>query len=255
MTLSRISRVLTLRLSLLLAVGAIHLTVAAAELEGTFVPIGDAVAEAPQSLQQSSPQSATAFSAPQPVEPHSAPQQPYSSPQPAPEPEFARPAPVSPEQQWKDLDWELKHAFDKPSTERTFNMALLIPILGIVFIFGGPIVLLCYFITRHYKAKAERQQAINTNIDKLLAAGRDIPVELLRGDEPIAARDSGDLASGLRTLFLGIGLLIFLTALIGFNIGAVGFILIAIGCSKILVWYMAKPKTTAFDSQQAGQQD
>lgn len=255
MSISRISSVLTHRLSLLLAVGAIHLTVAAAELEGTVVPIGDAVAEAPQSLQQSSPQSAARVSAAQPIEPHSAPQQPSSSPRPAPEPEFAPPAPVSPEQQWKTLDKELKHAFDKPSTERTFNMALLIPILGIVFIFGGPIVLLCYFIARHYKAKAERQQAINANIDKLLAAGRDIPVELLRGDEPLAGQDSGDLASGMRTLFIGIGLLIFLTALIGFNIGAVGFILIAIGCSKILVWYLTKPKAVALNSQQAGQQD
>jgi Flp pilus assembly protein TadB len=108
---------------------------------------------------------------------------------------------------------------------------------------------------QHYRDKARRQQDINANIDKLLAAGRDIPVELLRGDEPRSASDTGDLSKGIRNLFLGIGLLIFLTALVGFDIGAVGFILIALGCSQTLVWYLNKPKAGSVTEQQAGQQD
>lgn len=136
-----------------------------------------------------------------------------------------------------------------------FNVALLIPIFAVIFIFGGPIFLLGFLMLQHYRDKARRQQDINANIDKLLAAGRDIPVELLRGDEPRGASDTGDLSKGIRNLFLGIGLLIFLTALVGFDIGAVGFILIALGCSQTLVWYLNKPKAGSVTEQQAGQQD
>ncbi len=154
----------------------------------------------------------------------------------------------------RELDKGLQEAFGKTDFDAgDFSVALLIPILAITFIFGGPIFLVCFLMLQHYRDKARRQQDINTNIDKLLANGRDIPVELLRGDEPKAASDNGDLSRGVRNLFLGIGLLIFLTALVGFDIGAVGFILIGLGLSHILIWYLNKPKAST--EPQAGQQD
>lgn len=154
----------------------------------------------------------------------------------------------------RELDRGLQEAFGEAEFDAgDLSVAILIPILAITFIFGGPIFLVCFLMLHHYRNKARRQQDINTNIDKLLAAGRDIPVELLRGDEPRAASDNGDLSRGIRSLFLGIGLLIFLTALMGFDIGAVGFILIGLGLSHILIWYLNKPK--AGTEPQAGQQD
>ncbi len=154
----------------------------------------------------------------------------------------------------RELDKGLQEAFGEAEFDAgDLSVAILIPILAITFIFGGPIFLVCFLMLHHYRNKARRQQDINTNIDKLLAAGRDIPVELLRGDEPRAASDNGDLSRGIRSLFLGIGLLIFLTALMGFDIGAVGFILIGLGLSHILIWYLNKPKAGA--EPQAGQQD
>lgn len=154
----------------------------------------------------------------------------------------------------RELDRGLQEAFGEAEFDAgDLSVAILIPILAITFIFGGPIFLVCFLMLHHYRNKARRQQDINTNIDKLLAAGRDIPVELLRGDEPRAASDNGDLSRGIRSLFLGIGLLIFLTALVGFDIGAVGFILIGLGLSHILIWYLNKPK--AGTEPQAGQQD
>lgn len=154
----------------------------------------------------------------------------------------------------RELDRGLQEAFGEADFDAgDLSVAILIPILAITFIFGGPIFLVCFLMLHHYRNKARRQRDINTNIDKLLAAGRDIPVELLRGDEPRAASDNGDLSRGIRSLFLGIGLLIFLTALMGFDIGAVGFILIGLGLSHILIWYLNKPK--AGTEPQAGQQD
>lgn len=155
----------------------------------------------------------------------------------------------------RDLDKGLQEAFGKPDfDEGDIGLALLIPLFAIVFIFGGPIFLLAFLLVLRYRSKARRQQEINNNIDKLLAAGRDIPVELLRGDEPKSAGETGDLSRGIRNLFLGVGLLIFLTALVGFNIGAIGFIWIAFGCSQTLIWYLNKPKMGSVE-QQAGQQD
>lgn len=250
---------------------AIYLPVVAAELEGTPVPIDSVVPietpvpvvvpapmDQPPPMDQPAPPAAdTAPPAPVPDElplwqrEHE--QQVREMEQQAREHERH----VREQENWqRELDKGLQEAFgDHNFDAEDFSVALLIPILAITFIFGGPIFLLCFLMVMHYRAKARRQKDINMNIDKLLSNGRDIPVELLRGDEPKAAVDSTDLGSGVRHLFLGIGLLIFLTALVGFEIGAVGFILIALGCSRIVIWYLNKPATNTATSQQAGQQD
>lgn len=132
----------------------------------------------------------------------------------------------------------LKDAFGHDESSG-FDPALLIPLFGIVFLFGGPIFLIIMLATMHYRSKSHRQQAINNNIDKLLASGRDIPVELLRGDEPYVMEGDRNLARGLRNLGLGLGLLVFLTILCGIEIGAIGFILIGLGVSRILIWKLS----------------
>ncbi len=275
------------RLGVLALASAMHLPALAAELEGTPVPVGSSAPLAVQTpLADPVP-----IAAPVPVS-EPVPGNQAQSPDQAPVADTPPTAPPSDEhtggwkqeheqhmremeQQMRDqeqaardheqhrrdgdnwqreLDKGLQEAFGEAEFDAgDLSVAILIPILAITFIFGGPIFLVCFLMLHHYRNKARRQQDINTNIDKLLAAGRDIPVELLRGDEPRAASDNGDLSRGIRSLFLGIGLLIFLTALMGFDIGAVGFILIGLGLSHILIWYLNKPKASA--EPQAGQQD
>lgn len=275
------------RLGVLALASAMHLPALAAELEGTPVPVGSsAPLEVQAPLADPVP-----IAAPVPVS-EPVPGNQAQSPDQAPVADAPPTAPPSDEhtggwkqeheqhmremeQQMRDqeqaardheqnmrdgdnwqreLDRGLQEAFGEAEFDAgDLSVAILIPILAITFIFGGPIFLVCFLMLHHYRNKARRQQDINTNIDKLLAAGRDIPVELLRGDEPRAASDNGDLSRGIRSLFLGIGLLIFLTALMGFDIGAVGFILIGLGLSHILIWYLNKPKAGA--EPQAGQQD
>lgn len=275
------------RLGVLALASAMHLPALAAELEGTPVPVGSSAPLAVQTpLADPVP-----IAAPVPVS-EPVPGNQAQSPDQAPVADTPPTAPPSDEhtggwkqeheqhmremeQQMRDqeqaardheqhrrdgdnwqreLDRGLQEAFGEAEFDAgDLSVAILIPILAITFIFGGPIFLVCFLMLHHYRNKARRQQDINTNIDKLLAAGRDIPVELLRGDEPRAASDNGDLSRGIRSLFLGIGLLIFLTALMGFDIGAVGFILIGLGLSHILIWYLNKPKAGA--EPQAGQQD
>lgn len=209
----------------------------AAELEGTIVPL-----DAPE------PISAPAESASAPAEPN----HPV-----APAAEQAPPARDA--QHWQnhnnwERDWEknLSNAFGGDHEDGGgFHPALLIPLFFIVFIFGGPIIVLILILVFFFGAKRRRQQDINMNIDKLLAAGHDIPVELLRGDEPKGADDTGNQAKGIRNICLGAGWLIFLTIAFGIEIGAIGFIWIGLGLSQLLIWYLNKPAV----NEQAGQQD
>jgi hypothetical protein len=125
------------------------------------------------------------------------------------------------------------------------NWELLVPILGVIFIFGGPIFLACFLVLMHYRAKAQRQQIINTNIDKLLAAGRDIPLELLRGESIADPAHDSYLYKGIRNIALGLGLLAFLGLFLGIKIGSLGFIFIALGSSRVLVWKLAQRRASA----------
>ncbi|MDF3013332.1 MAG: hypothetical protein K0Q78_1536 [Cellvibrio sp.] len=156
-------------------------------------------------------------------------------------------------QNWQqDLEKNLNQAFGGDHDgDDGFHPALLIPIFAVLFIFGGPVILLILILVFFFGAKRRRQQDINMNIDKLLAAGRDIPVELLRGDEPRSADDTGNLAKGIRNICLGAGWLVFLTIAWDIEVGAVGFIWIGLGLSQVLIWYLNKPAGT----EQAGQQD
>ena len=164
-------------------------------------------------------------------------------------------AQVHDHQDWEH-NWEqnLSKAFGE-GNGNTANLALLIPILAILFIFGGPILLLIMLLVFFFGSKRRRQRDINMNIDKLLANGRDIPIELLRGDEPKTADDSGNQAKGIRNICLGAGWLIFLTIAFDIEIGAIGFIWIGLGVSQVLIWYLNRPTAAAPSDTQAGAQD
>jgi hypothetical protein len=155
------------------------------------------------------------------------------------------------------LELEKEHnrhleAMSHPQSTRGSNMnsaEILIPITAISFSIGGAILLIIVLARLHYRDKERRAQNINANIDRLLAAGRDIPIELLRGDESYSSnessilRDNNNLHKGLRNVCLGVGLLAFLSILVDIEIGAIGFILIGLGVSQLLVWKLSGVKT------------
>jgi len=243
----------------LLSIFAIALTcaipvVCAAELEGTPVPVGDS---APVHTQLDAP-APEAPASPDAVAPEAASQPPGADDNERLKRDNERQVRNN-ERQMRDhqnweRDWEknLSEAFGGDHKEGSdFHPALLIPLFAIVFIFGGPVILLILILVFFFGAKRRRQQDINMNIDKLLAAGRDIPVELLRGDEPKIADDTGNRAKGIRNICLGAGWLVFLTIAFDIEVGAIGFIWIGLGLSQVLIWYLNKPA----ESTQAGQQD
>jgi hypothetical protein len=140
----------------------------------------------------------------------------------------------------------------------------LIPIVAMLLLFGGPVILVIVLAFLHYRAKARRQTNINLNIDKLLAAGRDIPVELLMGEEAtsikrnvqgetVAVYSTGDdenMRKGVRNIGLGTGWLIFLTIMFGIKIGSFGFIFIGLGISQVVIWKLSATKSSAVQVQE-----
>ena len=69
--------------------------------------------------------------------------------------------------------------------------------------------------------------------------GQPIPDEVLKGNTPNTKEDSNDYTAGLRQIFLGIGLAIFLGIVagkIGFGIGALVF---CIGLGKVVIAKMS----------------
>ena len=115
------------------------------------------------------------------------------------------------------------HAFDPwiaVSIVAIVVLFLLAPLLIIITIF--------YFVNRNRKERYKLAQMAIQN-------GQPIPDEVLKGQTPSAAPESSDYSAGLRQIFLGIGLAIFLGIVagkIGFGIGALVFF---IGLGKVVI--------------------
>lgn len=137
------------------------------------------------------------------------------------------------------IEQEIDKAF---GDKHIAGLAILIPLLAIFFIFGGPIILVIIMVVLHYRAKARRERQQSENIAQLLAAGKDVPLELLRGDESDETGEN-NLRKGVKNIGIGVGLLLFLTLFMGISIGAVGFIMIGLGISQLVIWKLADSKT------------
>ena len=99
-------------------------------------------------------------------------------------------------------------------------MFLLAPLLIIFVVF--------YFVNKNRKERYKLAQMAIQN-------GQPIPDEVLKGQTPSTAPESSDYSAGLRQIFLGIGLAIFLGIVagkIGFGIGALVF---CIGLGKVVI--------------------
>ena len=97
---------------------------------------------------------------------------------------------------------------------------LLAPLLIILVVF--------YFVNNNRKERYKLAQMAIQN-------GQPIPDEVLKGQTPSAVSESSDYSAGLRQIFLGIGLAIFLGIVagkIGFGIGALVFF---IGLGKVVI--------------------
>jgi hypothetical protein len=108
-------------------------------------------------------------------------------------------------------------------------------IVAIIGVFGLPLFLLIAIL--YYKHRKRMVKA--ALIKDYIAAGKDVPTEVLtviNGAEPDAPADS--FQSAVRSITLGMGLILFLGIAVSWELAAVGLIPLFIGIGKLIVWRM-----------------
>lgn len=112
--------------------------------------------------------------------------------------------------------------------------------LAIIMIFGLPIfitALVLYFANKNKQAKYKLAS-------EALAAGKEIPQDLFKDNAKTSNEDT--LKKGIRNVFLGIGLGVFLWVLTyEEGIAAIGFLLFCIGLGQVITAYATRPKETS----------
>jgi hypothetical protein len=153
-------------------------------------------------------------------------------------------------QMMPELMAEIKRDMHQDQTD----YSVLIPIVAVLLIFGGPIVLIIVLAVLRYRTRARRERNHNENIARLLEAGRDVPLELLLGVDAPVQKVQNNLRKGIENVCVGIALLIFLTLMVGIEIGAVGLIVIAYGVSQLAVWKLIDSKAAPAESTDIAKQ-
>ena len=129
--------------------------------------------------------------------------------------------------------------------KNAWEWGILIPIVGIVFVFGMPIAIVffaLYFRNKNRRAKYKLAE-------QMLASGQELPKGFF--DE----LNAHDLRTrGFSNLFLGLGLFILLWALTEeFGVGCIGLLVLCIGLGQLATYYTRdrkKRNTTELPEQQ-----
>lgn len=163
-------------------------------------------------------------------------------------------APADIEKVGEIFEQQMDAAFDHPvpqvqsrweeSHQSDFNELILIPIISVLVIFGGGFFLIITLMRMRYKNKADRRLQRQEQIQKFIDTGRDVPNELLR-DVDSLMEEEANLAKGVKDTLVGLAIVVFLTVLIGFEIGAAGLIIVAVGLSRIIIWKISQSKKSS----------
>lgn len=126
---------------------------------------------------------------------------------------------------------------DYAESESHAGMGLLVAVVSVTFIFGGPVLILSLLITQHYRSQKRLAEFRRECVGKLIDAGKDVPEALLFFDDLGRDQSPGrDLSRGIKNVALGVGVGIFLGAVIDPQAGTFGLILVALGGAQLLSW-------------------
>ena len=111
--------------------------------------------------------------------------------------------------------------------------------LGIIMVFGLPIFIVALVLYFAYKNKQAKYRLAS----EALAAGKEIPENLFKANPKKENNDT--LTKGIKNVFLGIGLGVFLWVLTSEEgIAAIGFLIFCIGLGQVVTAYATRPKET-----------
>lgn len=112
-----------------------------------------------------------------------------------------------------------------------------VPIVALLVIFGGPVFIVA-IVSRNNRRKREM---VHQTIDRIIAQGKDVPVELLDALDKGTNGKSG-LARGTVNVALGLGVGGMFLANAGVGPASIGLIPLAIGLAQLLVWKLEKTR-------------
>ena len=131
----------------------------------------------------------------------------------------------------------MKHSRHIEHHEDAFDSSLVPGVLAILLLFGGPIVIVALV---SYNNRRKRQM-VHETIDRIIAQGKDVPVELLDALDKGPRSSKTMLSRGVVNLALGVGIGGMLYALGGDEAASIGLIPFCIGAAQLLVWKLEKP--------------
>ena len=194
--------------------------VSAAELQGTQVPVGSEIPQAgqppvaPDAPLVTEEQNSSVVAVPNP-----------------------RPQPIQ-----RIIENEIAHEIPSFGYDSDFNEFVLIPIVSVIVVFGGGFAFVIYLVVLRNRAAAQRRLQHQEQIQKFIDAGRDVPDILLRDTEGYSSQTN--LAKGVKDTLIGLAIVVFLTVLVGFDIGAAGLIIVAAGLARIIIWKLTQDKNS-----------
>lgn len=117
------------------------------------------------------------------------------------------------------------------------NMEDWVAIIAIIMIFGMPVFIVALVLYFRHKNKQARYRLAS----EALAQGKEIPKELFNDEKQDNRQDM--LAKGVRNIFLGIGLGVFLWVLTETGgIAAIGFLIFCTGMGQVVIAYITRER-------------
>lgn len=117
---------------------------------------------------------------------------------------------------------------------------LLIPIIAIISVFGSPVLILFIVFFFRYKNRKARYRLA----EQALATGQPLPADFIRENKP-----ADPCSQGIKNIFTGIGLFIFLWAITGeFGIGTIGLLVAFMGIGQWIIGNKQKQNSETSDA-------
>lgn len=111
----------------------------------------------------------------------------------------------------------------------------IITVTAIVFVFGLPLLIVFTVFFFNYKNRKAKYRLA----EQALASGQPLPEDFFKN-----ADKAGDIRSkGINSIFIGIGLFIFLWAITGnFGVGCIGLLIMFTGFGQLVIYYTQESK-------------
>lgn len=132
----------------------------------------------------------------------------------------------------------------------TMKIDMANQIIAIIMIFGLPTFIVGLLLYFSYKNKQTKYKLAS----EALAAGKEIPQDLFKGN--VKKENSETLTKGIKNIFLGIGLGVFLWILTEeAGIVAIGFLIFCNGLGQVVIAYATRPKENGTHTEHTSNTD